>query len=1520
MKRYLWLASVLLLFAAIPSFGQSTTVSGTITDSGGQSWNRGTYNFAFRPSPSNPSGQYFWNGVPFNPNTNVQGDLDGTASFSVNVPSNTAITPSGSTWDVQVCSIAQGNSPCFTVRSVTITGATQNISSAVIPPPIRIDLAHPAYPFVVAYTSSEIVTAPIGGLFYNFTTTHYNMCQAIAPTGNDQAFGTCSTWVQVCQVGDVCGTGSTGATFYLNNSLVAVQPGLNLISTPPLSITAFNDTVNSRVNYTLAVPVCSPAGGSHAAGLVPDTGAVVDLTKFLRSDCTFATPAGGGGSGSPVNSPSPFVFNTDMQFGGPNPYYDVRKAGGYVGDNFNTSVTGTMGAPSSTITISSALDFANGQGVVILGAGPAPSISTPTGVAVAQLGVIGSTPYNYCVVDEDYANGRTVCSTQGTTATGVATLGIQTATITNRVRSAGVVTITTSAAHNFISGSQVNIIGTGDASFEGAFTMTSASGTTLTYSQYGAVDFPSTATSGSAQVAAKNFVTWNAPTGYTTLRHYIYRCLTTCGSVGVNYTLAGVAQGQDSSFVDYGFSITASSIGDGDVPATAPTSVNNQWLPTTIVSGGGTTVLTIAATSTNAVAGVKVFHDNAPILTALCNAFVTGQGGTIYIPAAIGGTNSKFPINSTLNLGQGCGGQAYAIYAASPIWASGSILPGGPMFGMPSGNKATFPAGYIDNYTTVISGTAFPIIDFIPNHSGNDTMKNLVVTCLQPYQACVLQDNDTIGGGVTILNFEDVSLSGATANTPYIAKGGFGYFWKGGSISVTATSFNSPPAVLFTNNCGIGQTGQEGPAIVFTDKTSIFGGMVWDSCGKTLTGPGGFNHMEFKEVLMENAYIPVMRVNITGGATVYAVDFIKTTYADLLGGQSTPMFDVTNMGTSVVAGLTLDEPFCATGFQPAFETSASLAAYNGLVVKNQGGCNIIGSQDYIDRDGKLGIDFYANSELGFQGSGRMFYQIPGLPSPPVSAVVSAGGAVPPATHVYTVAAIDVDGHATIPSSGVSAVVTGGNQTVTVTGPAALPAGAIGWNLYRDNSSVNGVGCATPQFTTPSFVFVDTSGTTCASGPPTIGDAGSSSASSNGLGSVNIYQPNVSTLATPRANVLNEGNLNNWPAFNVNSGGTHNYPGITGAVTVGHSLCSTGTLFEYQDCLSGGINPSVNLALANYCTGGTQICGIALPVSPNGRLYIPTTTPSGGVAQAITFIQPGISTRSVVAGGTDTILTSDLPFQVYYSTGGAIAVTIPALSTAGFANFAMQTNTNLATAGTAPTFTLTGGTINGGATFGQAINSICKWSTHDGINLDASCPSAPSVTGSGTTGSFAKFTSSTGIGNGDIAGDCVTAGTTTCTIPTLTVTAAKSAVVMTLRQCDMGIGDTSSISAISNAQLGPQIKVCKIPYAATIVEIDVDADGGTPSVIVAKRHCTASPCVVGANETVSNLVSSALATAASGGTACSKTGATAGFDTFTTCSATLQNTSIAVGDHIELVSGTAGGTAKWMTIHVFYTVN
>jgi hypothetical protein len=140
-----------------------------------------------------------------------------------------------------------------------------------------------------------------------------------------------------------------------------------------------------------------------------------------------------------------------------------------------------------------------------------------------------------------------------------------------------------------------------------------------------------------------------------------------------------------------------------------------------------------------------------------------------------------------------------------------------------------------------------------------------------------------------------------------------------------------------------------------------------------------------------------------------------------------------------------------------------------------------------------------------------------------------------------------------------------------------------------------------------------------------------------------------------------------------------------------------------------------------------------------------------------------------------------------------------------------------------------------------------------------------------------------------------------------------------RSCDISVGDASSSNTVTNTQLGPQKHACKIPSSATVLEVDLEADAGSPNVVVGRRRCTAWTSGTCSAETVANLVSSALA-ASSGYMGCSNAGGTAGLDGGTACAATLQNTGLNAGDWLELISGTAGGTAKLVTVHVVYQVN
>ena len=198
--------------------------------------------------------------------------------------------------------------------------------------------------------------------------------------------------------------------------------------------------------------------------------------------------------------------------------------------------------------------------------------------------------------------------------------------------------------------------------------------------------------------------------------------------------------------------------------------------------------------------------------------------------------------------------------------------------------------------------------------------------------------------------------------------------------------------------------------------------------------------------------------------------------------------------------------------------------------------------------------------------------------------------------------------------------------------------------------------------------------------------------------------------------------------------------------------------------------------------------------------------------------------------------------------------------------------------------------------------VASWnSTNGGLLADGGAVAANLVVASSPGAGIAHFAGST---------QTVTSSTiATADIAANAVTSAKMAVVNTRRVCDIAVGDTTA-SAITTSHPGPQTRTCFIPAASTIVEMDVAADAGTPNVIVGNN----------AAGSVTNIVSGALATASAGAIACSNTGGTTGIDGATTCTNTLQNTTLNAGSYLELVSGTAGGTAKLMTIHVIYTIN
>jgi hypothetical protein len=1072
-----------------------------------------------------------------------------------------------------------------------------------------------------------------------------------------------------------------------------------------LTVSGNTTVVGSLASGTLTLNNQGTPPGAAGTGTVNLYTKTADMRLYYKDQTGTEVGPLGPGNGAQTNVANTFTapqnIAADFHTKGPNPSYDIMLFGGYEYSGTQPTTTGTIAASSTSLTLASAQDFANGQGILVLGAGPATSLSTPASVAVSSVNVSGSTTYNYCVVAEDYANGRTACSAAGSTTTGPSSLGLFTAgTIASCTRASGVVTCTTTSAHHLSPGSFVEIqAGTtgGFPAYEGTATLVTASGSTFTYDQFGVNDDPVGITQGTLRALAQNLVQWTE-VDYVLMRSYIYRCTTTCSlpANAANYSLAGVTQGMDGGFLDYGFSVTPSLVGNGDVSATAPTAGTAQWLSSIITAGGGTTTLTLANAASKAVSGAVTLHDNSPNIAAACATIgSTTGGGILYIPnsTANGGI---FPINSTLNLGTACnfGGQFEIDVAAPEVLANASVIPR-TQFKL----KGITAFGHVTNFynmepTTDWTGNAYPFIYALPGTSHDWSMENFIFQAFRAYQADVVQDQDGTGNNVTSISYKNVHLN-ANFSPSYIAGGGFGFFWeRGGWSTAGPTSFAGPPAAWFKGNFGLGRTvNSQLPGIVYTDKTYVFGGLLLDDAGNFPLTSVGVGHMEFKELLAESSYGPVIRAKLHGNviAGIYMFD---PTYADFLGGGSTPLLDFTS---AAVSGFVLQWPGCGDGYQPMFQVGSAAGAYTGITVtQGFGGCSAVGLQSYIVNQGG-----FVNTPIASSGpSGQLLYQMP-QPAAPASTVVSSGGGVPVGAILYSVAAVDSNGNQTMVGPARTAVTSTGNQTVTVT-PPTLPVGSIGWVPYRGSGGggatmANIPGCTFISGTAP---FADIFGFTCGLTVPTGTVAGSSSLSTNGVASYQLKLANgfVNTIlpvpltanrtqmlpdvtgivpvssyqnsAYDNATRANGAIGSNWTVeqsgvniasnqiqgtstgvnsafWNANSfatsqfaqatitalNGTTDFPGVSVLAS------GTGSSSTYYDCLENSTNMYiqrvVNAAATNLTSAAsTGAAGdlLRLEVAPGGAL---TCYKNGGVALAFTDTQitsgtPGLSISGSVA--------------------------------------------------------------------------------------------------------------------------------------------------------------------------------------------------------------------------------------------------------------------------------------------------
>ena len=1086
-----------------------------------------------------------------------------------------------------------------------------------------------------------------------------------------------------------------------------------------LTVNGSTSVVGNLASGTLTLNNQGTAPGAASAGTVNLYTKSTDKRLYYKDETGTEvgplTMASGAQTNVANNWTAAQNIDADFHTKGPNPNWDVMRFGGYIGANYSTPTTGSISSGSATLNIASALDFANGQGVLVLNAGPAPVIATPQAPTVTPIAQVGSTSYSYCVVDEDWYGGRTPCSAVGSTSTGMASFGLQSYTVSGWSATNGVVTITTSTPHNiptsrYSNGQfypQINITASSSGFCNGAWTAVNVpSATTVQITRYGVPDSTMNGCSGGTlQVLPRVILKWdsrysfsisnascsgstasltispsiygpngqwvvpfyvkaivagvsdshyngtvtiggwatgNGPISYpigggtcsgvntgnlggtlamvpgkAAKNHLIYRCAGASCALPANagnYALVGVATGVDGYFTDNGTSPSVSATELGDIPSTPPAAASNDYLSTTIASGGGTTSLTLAANATNSVAGVKVFHDNTPNLLAVCaalpNSGTKANGGHIVIPAFTSVTTqgySLFPIMANFDTvgnfatgTQNCpGGTTFDF--RSNVWMQGTIMLGKNINMISDSGAAGCAASGmpLGNALACFSGFAYPMLYFEPEQGSYNHFENLVFTPNQPYESAIYIDQQLNGDGTTGERFDNVHVNGNPGSLPIVDKGGFGRYWNFGGWSAVGGNFATQRTYIFTQNCmpifSVNSSALGAYITEFHNTYNYGTGMV-DGCGQSV---GAFGTAVFSRMLSESVYGPIWLFN-TLPYQIQNVTFDHLVDADRTGGQATPLID---LGNSAAIGVHFKDQNCSSNYQTLIEGNPTFT-FAGVDIADVGGCYYTGSPNYhLDSlSANLSVEDNYNREL--LGTAQIYTPM-ASPSNFQSVTQLGAGNVPVGTHVFCLTASDALGGETALNypglSGAtctSVTITGQASIVQLVMPAAFPGGATGLNAYIDGGLVNAstTGCAKPQYTTPGGTYTHNTSTNCNTSPPwTTGTAIATGITPAAVATPKLLLNGEFTGSVPRSeqNIFLPGALTStWTASSWTPDKAVTVSRLQVQAKTAPAGCSTNAVVRLTDgstpvnlTISGAANDSGSIS-QNYAAGST----------------------------------------------------------------------------------------------------------------------------------------------------------------------------------------------------------------------------------------------------------------------------------------------------------------------------------------------
>ena len=294
-------------------------------------------------------------------------------------------------------------------------------------------------------------------------TTHWQFTVGISP-GVAPPFGTGP------QSFSVSGITISGSTQSLTSTLSTAAPALTVPFGGGTNILPLNNTFTGTNGFQ-AITATSITDTGLTSGAV--TNICASTAGALQiTGCPSATFNGG-------TVANPTTFSSSIFNCGPNPWIDITCYGARAVSTIPTGTATFNG--TTTITLSGlTAQFANPDGITVLGAGATNVMATPAAPGVTAVlaqvgmntgdtapGLTGGTPYAYCIVGIDLGRGTTACSPTTSIATGPATLGPVITNVTSIAQSNNIFTVTTASASGTNTNAQIYLTGSTNPTFSG---------------------------------------------------------------------------------------------------------------------------------------------------------------------------------------------------------------------------------------------------------------------------------------------------------------------------------------------------------------------------------------------------------------------------------------------------------------------------------------------------------------------------------------------------------------------------------------------------------------------------------------------------------------------------------------------------------------------------------------------------------------------------------------------------------------------------------------------------------------------------------------------------------------------------------------------------------------------------------------------------------------------------------------------------------------------------------------------